>query len=188
MTEIQHLTMDQLMAGLDEIRQSPREGGVVEMIVSRPDVDAREILDEGRICAVEGLVGDNWRTRGSSQTSDDFGHPEMQLTLMNSRAIQLIAQDRSRWCLAGDQFFVDLDLSHENLPHGTRLKLGSSVIEITSEPHTGCKKFVQRFGLDAMKFVNSEIGGQLNLRGVNAKVIEDGIVRVGDAVTKCPDE
>ena len=103
---------------------------------------------------------------------------------MSSRAAALVAGDRERWPLAGDQLYVDLDLSDENLPPGTRLALGSAVLEVTDEPHTGCKKFTARFGLDAMVFVNSPVGRALNLRGINARVVESGTVRVGDAVTK----
>src|SRR5207247_88617 len=132
----------------------------------------------------EGLVEDNWRTRGSSRTVDGSSHPEMQLNLMNARVIALVAQERERWPLAGDQLYLDLDLSSENLPPGTRLALGSAVIEVTAEPHTGCQKFVARFGREAMQFVNSPVGRQLNLRGINAKVVQPGVIRVGDVARK----
>src|SRR5918997_1726577 len=103
----------------------------------------------------------------------------MQLNVMNSRVIALVARSRDRWPLAGDQLYLDLDLSKDNLPAGTRLALGAAVIEVTAQPHTGCKKFVERFGVEAMKFVNSEMGKRLCLRGINAKVIEPGVIRIG---------
>lgn len=184
MDNINHLTMNELEAGLDEIRQSPKDGGTLQMIVRRPDTDQRELLDEGELDTTVGLVGDNWQTRGSKQTADGSAHPEMQLNIMNARAVQLVAQDKSRWQLAGDQLYVDMDLSKENLPAGTRLKLGSAEIEVTPMPHNGCKKFVARFGLDAMKFVNSPTGKQLSLRGINAKVVKAGTIRVGDTAQK----
>jgi hypothetical protein len=179
-----HLTMEELEAGLDIIRQSPRERGTLEMIVRRPKVDERETLQEGMLDLVEGLVGDTWIARGSSRTADGAAHPDMQLNIMNSRVIALVAQEQERWPLAGDQLYVDLDLSVENLPPGTRLALGSAVIEVTAQPHTGCQKFVARFGLDAMKFVNSPLGKQLHLRGICAKVVQLGTIRVGDIVQK----
>jgi MOSC domain-containing protein YiiM len=154
------------------------------MIVRRPRTDEREVLEEGELDLIQGLVGDNWRTRGSSGTADGSAHPDMQLNVMNSRVIALLAQKKERWPLAGDQLFIDLDLSAENLPPGTRLAVGSSVIEVTAQPHTGCQKFVARFGLDAMKFVNSPARKHLHLRGINAKVIQPGTVRVGDIVKK----
>lgn len=181
---MKHLTMAELEAGLGEIGKSPKDKGVLELIVRRPRVGEREALGKGELHLSEGLVGDSWRSRGSFRTSDGTSHPDMQLNIMNSRVIALVAQDKDRWKLAGDQLFVDMDLSSENLPAGTRLSLGSAVIEVTSQPHNGCKKFVSRFGLDALEFVNSSLGKQLHLRGINAKVVQPGSIRVGDVVKK----
>jgi hypothetical protein len=184
MAEIKHLSRAELEAGLDEIRRSPKDEGVLEMIVRRPETEKREVLEEGELDLAEGLVGDNWSKRGSSRTADGSAHPEMQLNVMNTRVIALVAQDKARWHLAGDQLFIDLDLSAENLPAGSRLAIGSAVIEVTAEPHTGCDKFVSRFGAEAMKFVNSPVGRELHLRGINAKVVQPGRIRVGDRVKK----
>ena len=144
------------------------------------------MLSRAALDTAEGLVGDTWNVRGSSRTSDGGPHPDMQLNVMSARAAALVAQDTARWPLAGDQLFVDLDLSAENLPPGTRLALGTAVIEVTAEPHTGCGKFVERFGVDAMKFVNSPVGRSLRLRGVNARVVVPGAIAVGDRVMKVP--
>jgi hypothetical protein len=182
---LRHLTTDELEAGLEAIRSAPRDQGVLELIVRRPAIEAREVLEVGELHPDYGLVGDTWSKRGSSRTSDGKRHPDMQINIMSTRAVALVAQSRDRWALAGDQLYVDLDLSGRNLPAGTRLALGSAVVEISAEPHTGCAKFVSRFGLDAMKFVNSPTGRELNLRGVNARVIQAGTVRVGDIVRKC---
>jgi hypothetical protein len=179
-----HLTTAELEAGLAHIRQAPADEGVLEMIVRRIARDTREVLEEGELSLAEGLVGDNWRTNGSSRTADGSSHPDMQLNLMSVRAVDLVAQSKDRWPLAGDQLFVDLDLSEQNLPPGTRLAMGSAIIEVTDQPHNGCKKFVARYGLDAMVFVNSEVGKELHLRGINAKVIQPGTVRVGDTIRK----
>jgi hypothetical protein len=176
--------MSELEAGLDEIARSPKDGGVVEMIVRRPQVGEREIIEEGQLDLAEGLVGDSWKRRSSRRTADGSPHPEMQLNLMNSRVVALVSQDKSRWHLAGDQLFVDLDLSDANLPPGTRLAIGTAVIEVTAEPHTGCSKFVERFGIDAMTFVNSRERRDLRLRGVNARVVSPGVLHVGDTISK----
>ena len=181
-TPIKHLTTAELEAGLDEVRAAPRDEGVLLLIVRRPRVEEREILEEGELNTAEGLVGDSWKTRGSSRTPDGSPHPEMQLNIMNARATNLVAQDKARWHLAGDQLYIDMDLSAENLPAGTRLAIGSAIIEVTPPPHTGCVKFVSRFGVDAMKFVNSRVGRELNLRGINARVILPGTIRVGQVV------
>ena len=181
---IKHLTMDELAAGLDHVRQSPQNGGVLELIVRRPLTDERELLHEGVLDTAVGLVGDNWQTRGSRQRPDGSANPDAQLTLMNSRAADLVAQSRDRWPLAGDQLYVDFDLSADNIPPGTRLEIGEAVVEVTAQPHTGCQKFVARFGKDAMKFVNSAVGKQLHLRGINTRVVQPGTIRIGDPVTK----
>jgi MOSC domain-containing protein YiiM len=177
-------TVDELQAGLDHVRHAPKNGGVLEMIVRRPQTSEREVVDEAQLDRKLGLVGDNWLARGSRRTPDLSAHPEMQITVMNSRAIALLARQRKRWALAGDQLFVDLDLSEENLPPGTRLAIGSAVLEVTAQPHTGCKLFTTRFGSDATQVVNSEVGKQLRLRGLNAKVVQAGTVRKGDAVNR----
>jgi len=178
------LTTAELEAGLDAVRQSPKDEGVIALIVRRPQVDAREVLEEGELDLVEGLVGDTWKVRASNRTPEGSPHPDMQLNVMNARVIALVAREKDRWPLAGDQLFIDMDVSQENLPPGTRLALGSAVIEVTDQPHTGCKKFAARFGLDALKLVNSPVGKQLQLRGVNAKVAQSGVIRVGDLVKK----
>jgi hypothetical protein len=177
-------TLEQLQAGLDHIRRSPKDEGLLALIVRRPRVSEREVLDVGELDLADGLRGDTWRTRNSSRTPDRSPHPDMQLNLMNARAIALIAQQEDRWALAGDQLYVDLDLSPGNLPPGTRLTIGSAVIEVTHEPHTGCGKFASRFGVDATKFVNSPVGRQLNLRGINARVVHPGTICVGDVVRR----
>jgi hypothetical protein len=183
-TVAKHLCTAELEAGLDDIRKSPADGGTVELIVCRPAVDQREVLDEAVLEAGVGLVGDTWAVRGSSCTADGSSHPDMQLTLMNARSAMLVADDPDRRMLAGDQFYVDLDIGVANLPPGTRLALGSAVVEVTDQPHLGCEKFGARFGKDAWRFVNSRVGRELRLRGANTRIISSGTVRTGDRVHK----
>ena len=174
-------------ASLDQIRQAPVDAGTVELIVARPDVDQRVVLTEARLDLASGLEGDTWRARGSSRTADGSANPDAQLTLMNSRvAAAVAAGDRERWPLAGDQLFVDLDISVANLPPGSRVQIGSAVIEFSEAPHTGCAKFVPRYGVEAQKFVNSSVGRELRLRGANCRVVVAGSVRQGDVIRKVP--
>lgn len=177
-----HLALADLEAALPEIRQAPADAGTVDLIVRRPAVDGREPVDAATLDVRLGLLGDNWHSRGSSRTADGSANPLQQLTLMGTRAIAAIAPDAACWPLAGDQFFVDLDLSLDNLPPGSRLAIGDAVIEVSPQPHTGCKKFAARFGVDAVKFVSTPLGRRLNLRGINAFVVQGGAVRAGDAI------
>ena len=174
---MKHLTTAEIENGLAEVLESPKDNGTLDLIVCRPREDERKVLETGALDTENGLVGDCWLTYNDGQI-------EAQITIMNSRIIDLLAQDKERWKLAGDQLFIDMNLTDENLPAGTRLSIGSAVVEVTPEPHNGCKKFIERFGLDAMKFVNSPVGKQFHLRGIYAKVVQSGTIRQGDKVKK----
>jgi hypothetical protein len=186
MEKPKHLSLAALEAGLDFILQSPKETGVLEQIASRPGVDRRQVLEVATLDPEGGLVGDDWIVRGSRRTPDKSPHPNMQIAMINSRVIALLAGTKERWALAGDQLYLDLDLSTANLPHGTHLEIGDAILEITPQPHTGCGKFAERFGSDAVKFVNGSEYRDLNLRGVYAKVVRGSEVRTGDMVKKIP--
>jgi hypothetical protein len=170
-------TPSELVSGLDIVRGAPKDVGTLELIVARPDVDARLELDSAELIVDGGLAGDRWN-RGSRSSL------KSQLTLMNARAAQLVAGDRSRWGLAGDQLYVDFDLSPENIPPGTTLAIGSALIEVSDKPHLGCEKFAARFGQAAREFANAPDGTAVNFRGINTRVVQAGVVRVGDAVRK----
>ena len=175
--------MEAVEAGIDEVRASPADDGRVELIVRRPEVDARVVVEEATLDPDTGLVGDNWSVKPSVKTGAP--NPEAQLTVMNARVAALVGgDDRENWAQAGDQLYVDLDLSYANVPPGTRLQVGEAVIEVSAEPHLGCGKFLKRFGLDAQKLVNSAVGRELNMRGINTKVVTGGIVRTGDPIVK----
>jgi hypothetical protein len=184
MLNIEYLSMSQLEEGMEHIRQAPKDHGTLKMIVRRPREDERDVIDQGELSLSEGLVGDSWKSRGSKHTPDGSAHLYAQITIMNMRCTALLAQHEERWSLAGDQLYVDFDLSDDSIPPGTRLSIGSAVLEVSAEPHSGCKKFSERFGVEAMKFVNSPEGKQLHLRGINAKVIQAGTIRIGDVVRK----
>jgi MOSC domain-containing protein YiiM len=180
MTTWVHLSTPELESGVPQIQRAPKDSGRLELIVRRPAEGDRETLEAGVLDTQFGLVGDRWHA-GQRGRSPDF---DRQLTLMNARAAALVAQAPERWGLAGDQLYVDLDISEKNLPAGTQLRIRAATIEVSAVPHTGCRKFVDRFGMDAMLFVNSPVGRTLRLRGVNAHVVESGAIRVGDPVRK----
>ena len=184
MTSVKHLSLEELEAGLAHVTQSPKDNGELKFIVRRPANGEREVLETGELDLTVGLVGDNWKVRGSSKTTDGSAHPDKQLTITNARMIALVARERERWPLAGDQLFVDLDLSANNLPPGMQLAIGSTIVEITPPPHRGCNKFAERFGKEALKFMNLPGKSEMHLRGVNAKVVKPGTIRVGDSVRK----
>jgi len=176
--------ISELELGIDEIKSSPKDSGVLEMIVRRPETETREIINSVEINLENGLAGDNWKARGSTHTSDHSADPETQITLMNTRVIQLLSGDKENWGWAGDQLFVDMDLSMDNLPPHSQIQIGSVILEISAKPHTGCKKFSGRYGIEALEFISTPLGKSLRMRGVNAKVIQSGDIQVGDVIKK----
>jgi hypothetical protein len=182
-------TTAELTAQLDHLRAAPAEVGTLDLVVRRPARAQREILLEGVLDEAEGLSGDNWLSRATSRARAEGRHLKSQVTVMSSRMIRLLADTDEERALAGDQLYLDLDISHANLPPGTRIALGDpddggAVIEVSGKPHTGCAKFVRRFGEEATSFVNSDEGRQMRLRGLNARVVRGGKVRPGDPARK----
>jgi len=181
---MEHLSRRRLEGGLGQVCASPRDGGRVVLVVRRPAVGARELAAEAMLDLQAGLVGDNWLTRGSRLTPDGSADPDRQVTVMSARAAALVAGGPDRMPLAGDQLYIDLDLSVDNLPAGSLLRLGQAVLRVSAAPHLGCAKFVERFGAEAMRFVNSRTGRRLRLRGLNARVVVPGVIRPGDIAAK----
>ena len=183
---VEHLSREDLMAGLDRIRDAPPDGGRVVLIVRRPCVGERDLPGEAMLDPGIGLAGDNWLARGSSKTPDGSADPDKQITVMNARVAELVAGGTERMALCGDQLYVDLDLSVENLPAGSLLAVGEVVLRVSEAPHTGCAKFIERFGAEAMRFVNGRDGRRLRMRGMNTRVVVPGTVRLGDPAVKAP--
>jgi hypothetical protein len=183
----EHRTLDELVTSYAAMTPSPSDGGAVEMFVRRPGDNLREVIESGELDPEHGLVGDKWREESLRHGNGNDLERDVQLTLMNARVIDMIAGERERWPLAGDQLYVDLDLGAENLPPGTRLSIGTATVEVSAEPHTGCGAFAERFGSDAMRFINASERRHLRLRGINARVVAAGVVSTGDRVRKIGD-
>src|SRR5580693_5986566 len=181
---MEHLSRERLEAGLDHVRESPQDRGRLVLLVRRPEVGQRDLPEEAVLDQVTGLEGDNWLTRGSSSTPDRSAHPDKQVTVINARLAKLVAGGTERMALAGDQLYLDLDLSVDNLPAGSLLAVGDAVLRVSEAPHTGCAKFIERFGTEAIRFVNSRIGRRLRLRGMNTRIVVPGTVRLGDLAVK----
>ena len=179
-----HLSRDELHAGLPHILASPGDAGVLEAIVIRSAVNQRGAPQSCDISLAGGLQGDHWGRGCWKTTEDGRPHPDVQICMMNARCIDLIAQGRDNWAPAGDNLFIDMDLTPGNLPPGTRLAIGTAIIEVTDTPHNGCAKFIQRYGRDACVFVNTGDGDRYRLRGIYARVVQDGRISIGDQVRK----
>jgi MOSC domain-containing protein YiiM len=171
-------TVEELWADLDHVRAAPRNAGTLELIATRPAVGERDVVEEAELDAERGVIGDSWSRRGKRP------NPKSQVAIMSARAAAMIAGEREHWALAGDQLYVDIDLSAANLPPGTRLAIGTAVLEVSDLPHLGCGKFTARYGADARDLVNSPEGVALNLRGINTRIVQSGTVRHGDIVRK----
>ena len=181
---VEHVSRERLEAGLDHIRRSPQDHGRLVLVVRRPEVDQRDLPEEAVLDQVTGLEGDTWRTRGSSSTPDGSADPDRQITVINARLAELVAGGTERMALAGDQLYLDLDLSLDNLPAGSLFAVGGAVLRVSEAPHTGCAKFMERFGVEAMRFANGRIGRRLRLRGMNTRIVVPGTVRLGDLAVK----
>lgn len=181
---MRHLDTAAIEAGLAHVLDSPRDHGRLEMLVVRPAEGQRRTPVEARCTVAAGVEGDDWVRRGSRHTADGGPNPDQQITMMNARYLDLIAGGRDRWPLAGDQLVVDLDLGEEALGPGDRLRVGQVLVEVTPHPHNGCDKFRDRFGLDAVRFANSPVGRRHHLRGIHVRVVEEGVVRVGDRIER----
>jgi hypothetical protein len=184
-----HRTAEQLTAGMAHLLSAPPEVGTLDLVVRRPRNGQREILSEGVLDEAGGLLGDNWLARARSRAVAEGRHLKAQVTVMSWRMVGLLADTDGERALAGDQLYVDLDLSHTNLPAGARIALGDpenggAVIEVSDKPHRGCAKFQRHFGEEATGFLNSDIGRELRLRGLNARVVRGGTVRPGDPARK----
>jgi len=164
---------------LDHVKASPKDGGVLKLIVLRLPDEQRQTPPRATLSAEHGVTGDRW----SLKTNPD---PLVQVSVMNSRFLEVIAGETERMNLAGDNLIIDLDLHIDNLPTGTRLRIGQALLEVTDSPHTGCKKFQRRYGKDALDITNTPEGSAMRLRGLLARVIRGGEVQVGDTIHKEP--
>ncbi len=169
-----HLTRDQLVAALNDLPPAPRDEGSVTLIVARGDVGERRVLDEAMLTVERGVPGDRWARQ------DKYG-PSYQIATTNHAVAALIANGQPLE-LHGDNLFLDLDLTPQNLPIGTELTLGAARLRVTPQAHNGCKKWVQRFGLAAMKLNMDPAWRDRRLRGIYLQVVEPGVVRPGDSV------
>jgi hypothetical protein len=169
---------------LPDIDAAPADLGRLERIVRRPAVNERELLATAQLDPVVGLVGDDWQARGSKAMPDGSADPEAQLTVISTRVLRALEPDESRWPVAGDQLYVDLDLRVDTLPAGSRLAIGDAIIEISAKPHTGCDKFAARFGIDALAWISTPVGKAHRMRGLNARIVEGGTIAVGDVIRR----
>ena len=183
---MEHLSRERLAAGVEQIRSSPLDSGRLVLLVRRPTVGERDMPAEAVLDEVNGLDGDSWLARGSASMPNGSADPLRQVTVMNARVAELVAGGTDRMPLAGDQLYIDLDISHDNLPAGSLLTVGRAMLQVSEAPHLGCAKFLERFGTEAMRFVNSRTGRQLRLRGMNTQVVVPGTVRLGDLATRAP--
>jgi MOSC domain-containing protein YiiM len=175
---VTHLTPEQLELGLPGVLSSPQDDGVIEMLIVRPNEDERLTPDKVEVSALLGVHGDHWSKGKYSEM------PDIQIAIINARLLDLVSGGRDRWPLAGDNIVADLDLSQTSLVPGQKLRAGTAVLEITDTPHEGCKKFASRFGPAALRFVNVGPAKDLRLRGVYARVLQDGLISVGDRIQK----
>ena len=172
-------TFDELEALWSAAPPPPRERGSVRLLCVRRAPSEHETPESVEVTVSEGLVGDRW-SRATAHDPD----PDSQVTLMMAGVAELVAAAEQPLHEAGDNILVDYDISVDNLPVGSRLRIGEAVLEVSATPHTGCSKFSGRFGQDALRWVNWRYWRERRLRGVNCRVVSGGTVRLGDAVER----
>ncbi len=178
-------SLQALKAGLDAmLAAAPKDNGTLDLIVMRPDHDLRVLPQSFEVRGDDGLPGDHWKRGTGYALEDGTGDPDAQICMMMSGCIRAIAGDKANWPPAGDNFFIDMDLTPANMPPGTRFAIGSAEFVVTGIPHNGCQSFIDRYGRDACLFVNTGEGKAHRLRGIYARVTRDGTVSVGDTVRK----
>lgn len=178
-------TRDALMEKLPGLlAAAPKDEGRLDLIVMRPDAEARVLPERIEVTAGDGLPGDHWKHGAGNMREDGTADPDAQICIMMSGCIEAIAGPRENWAPAGDNFFLDMDLTPANMPPGTRFSIGTAEFVVTARPHNGCQKFIDRYGRDACLFVNTGAGKDLRLRGIYARVTKDGTVGLGDRVRK----
>jgi MOSC domain-containing protein YiiM len=169
-----HLTRESLEQRFHELPAPPLDVGKVALVVRRPDAGVRELPPRARLTVEGGLEGDRWAAGPDRKV-------ESQVTLMRADVSRLVANGQPVE-LCGDNLLVELDLSKENLPAGTRIEIGTALCEVTPKPHTGCSKFSGRFGADALAFAAGPEHASRRLRGIHVRVLEDGEVSPGDVI------
>ena len=179
-----HLAHARLEAGLPHILGAPKDQGLLRGIVVRPAKGERREPETCLLSLAGGAEGDHWAKGCWKTTPEGKPDPDVQICIMPARAIELIAGERANWAPAGDNLFIDMDLTPDNLPPGSRIGLGAAELEITAVPHNGCDSFIARYGRDACVFVNTGEGKRNRLRGIYARVVRDGVVSAGDSVRK----
>ena len=178
------LSLDHLKTFMPHILDAPKDDVALDLVVVRPDRDIRELPKRARVTAKDGVVGDHWITGSGLRNDDGTGLVDAQICMMMSRVIEAIASSQENWPPAGDNLFLDMDLTPSNMPPGTRFSIGTAEFVVTPQPHNGCQKFIDRYGRDACLFVNTGEGRNLRLRGIYSRVTRDGEISPGDRLRK----
>ena len=185
------VSQDSLKKGLDKPinynQSSPRDNGVVKLLVIRPETHVRTLPNAVVVSVEQGVVGDKWEAECTIKLENGKSNPDLQIAIINTKVIKEIAQsdfDMDRLALAGDNIYADLNLCEENMPVGQQIQIGNTLLEVTPFPHFGCKKFSERYSVEDLKVVNSTAGKPQHLRGIYVKVIKNGSISIGESIKK----
>ena len=181
MTEISRIQLDQ---ALPDVMAAPKDRAAIGMLCLRPERNQRKFVDQIEVSPQKGIAGERWLESPWLTTPEGAPHPGIQISILQQRVLDLVWQDRENTPHPGDTFVVDMDLSHDNLPVGQLLSVGTAILKVSDVFNDGCVKWKARYGAAAKDWIVADDHPKLRLRGVLCSVERAGLLKAGDFLTK----
>ncbi|MFT5632095.1 MAG: hypothetical protein ACI9HB_003282 [Gammaproteobacteria bacterium] len=179
-----HVRLAECEDALSTILAAPKSGAIVEQLCLRPGFSERSFPELLELTVAGGIIGERWTKAPWLTLSDGTPDPRIQVSILSKRVMDLCWRDRENTHHPGDTMIVDMDLGVENLPNGTRLGIGSAVVEVSDKFNTACIKWQGRYGAESLRWLNLRKNRDYRLRGILCRIVQDGVVRLGDELAR----